>query len=190
MKNFHRWLCCLPVLALLASCVTKTPGQTPKPQTAEAQARELLNQAGQYVAELAGEGLLPGYRTGDRGFLSPSTEGLFDDQGHVLKPRITFPLTLTVYSYLSNALTSVTNAYYATKDSQKAGWRLTGSWRWEHEKFVELEPAGSEAAEQKDEPFLIEARINGKPAHFAIDTGSTDLTLFSPAAARFAHLDY
>src|ERR1700677_753899 len=160
MKNFRRWLCCLPVLALLASCATRTPDHTPKPQTAEAQALELINQAGQYIAELAGQGLLPGYRTGDQGFLNPSPEGLFDEQGHVLKPEITFPLTLTGYSYLSNALTSVTNAYYTTKDSQTAGWRLSGSWRWENEKFVELEPAGSEAAAQKDEPFLIEARIN------------------------------
>jgi hypothetical protein len=185
MKTFHRCLFCLPVLGLLASCATKTAVHAPKPQTTEAQAREMFNQAGRYVAELAGQGLLPGYRTGDQGFLSPSTEGIFDDQGHVLKPQVTFPITLTVYSYLSNVLTSVTNAYYVTKDSQKTDWRLNGSWRWEHEKFVQLEPAGPESAAQKDEYFLVEARINGKPAHLAIDTGATDLTLFSRAATRF-----
>src|SRR5262245_57872128 len=118
MKSFNRWLCCLPVLALLASCVTKTPVHATKPQTAEAQALELINQAGRYLAELAGQGLLPGHRTGDQGYLSPSPEGLYDEQGHVWKLQVTFPLTLTVYAYQSNVLTSVTNAYYVTKDSQ------------------------------------------------------------------------
>ena len=184
MSATHRWLLSVLFLILLASCSPRQPAHVPDTQTAEDYQRSLVLEAGRYVGGLSEQGLLPGFRTGDRGFLHVSGEGIWDGQGRLLKREIAFPVTLTVYAYLTNVVSSATNAYYVTKESRTSGWHLDGAWRWEKGDFVELGTPQAEGAAQTDERLWVEARINGKPAHLAIDTAADDLGLFAEAAVR------
>lgn len=172
------------MFVLLASCSTKESAHVPETQAVEDYGRNLVLEAFRYVVGLEEQGLLPGTRTGDYALINVSGEGIWDKEGRLLKPEIAFPVTLTAYVYLSNVLSSVTNAYFVTKESRTTGWHLDGAWQWKHGQFLAVGTAEAEGTTQNDGRISVEARINGQPAHLTIDTGVADLVLFPKAVAR------
>ena len=169
------------MVIFFASCSTRQPAPVHEAQAVSAFEREQLAEASRYVYTLAEQGLLPGVRTGDWGKLWVTDEGLWRGGKPRSRMEAAFPITLTAFAYLSNVVTSVTNAYVITKESETNGWHLDGAWRWGHGKYVELP---LQTATQSDERLWVEATINRRPVQLAIDTGVSGMVLFPKAAAR------
>jgi hypothetical protein len=121
-------------MVFLSACATNHSAQRDKDLDYYS---NLLQQATGYVFTLQEAGQLPGVGKDEHGNLELHSETLWDASGHLLKQRITFPITFN--AYLTPDQRATEYRYKVSKTSKDAGWQLDGAWEKTKEgEFLEV----------------------------------------------------